>query len=77
VSSLYCFTSAVFRFCNRTAAARVGAGRSSPGVLRLGPPQIAAAVKVRAGGQVAGSSPAGGAVVVPLSGTYFEDEDKG
>jgi hypothetical protein len=48
--SLSCFASAVFRFCNRTAAARVGAGRRSPGVVRLDPPRIAAAVEVRAGG---------------------------
>lgn len=48
--SLSCFASAVFRFCNRTAAARVGAGRRPPGVVRLDPPRIAAAVKVRASG---------------------------
>ncbi|KAH0814117.1 hypothetical protein GEV33_008674 [Tenebrio molitor] len=34
----------------RTAAARVGAGRRPPGVVRLDPPRIAAAVKVRASG---------------------------
>ncbi|KAH0821179.1 hypothetical protein GEV33_001612 [Tenebrio molitor] len=31
-------------FSTRTAAARAGAGRSSPGVVRLGPPRVTAAV---------------------------------
>jgi hypothetical protein len=56
-----------FGFCDRTTGAGVGTGRSSPGVVRLGPPRIAAAVIVRAGWQGAGSSSEGGAVVVSLS----------
>jgi hypothetical protein len=43
-----------------------GAKRSSPGVVRLGPPRIAATVIVTAGGQGAGSSSASGERVVPV-----------
>jgi hypothetical protein len=71
VPSLSCFASAVFHFCDRTAAARAGAGRSSPGVVRLDPPRSDPT------GQGAGPSSAGGAVVVPLSGTVLRRRGQG
>jgi hypothetical protein len=75
--SLSCFASAVFRFCDRTAAARAGVGRSSPGVVRLSLPRIAAAVFVESRRADAGSRLAGGALVVPLSGTVLRRRGRG
>ncbi|KAH0822741.1 hypothetical protein GEV33_000051 [Tenebrio molitor] len=60
-----------------TTKAKIGTGRTSPGVVRLGPPWIAATVVVRAPGKSAGPSSASGAVVGPLSGTVLQRRGQG